>query len=250
MPAVGRAHDDYTNRYPDLSSHRPISSIAARRCRPCGSAAAALPRESQSQPGHGRGSQPRRHPSPARSARGSARSNGWTAPQPVAHAAAERRPRLLGVQLHDELDPPAVRATLHRRHPGHLRGGSGRGAAVHRAGSGPHGVKNDPVLYGDNPNNKGVVQATGPRDPDKFDAEDDSQREFRQRFIPSGLANEIFLDVYERRASFEAAVTDFKQRLFDAYAAEVARVDSNGDGVVSAAEGDVDASSDGFANNE
>ncbi len=116
-------------------------------------------------------------------------------------------------------------------------------------GSGPNGVKNDPVLYGDNPNNKGVVQGTGPRDPDKFDAADESQREFRQRFIPSGLANEIFLDVYERLASFDPSVTDFKQRLFDAYAAEVARVDSNGDGVVSAAEGDVDTSSDGFADN-
>jgi hypothetical protein len=116
-------------------------------------------------------------------------------------------------------------------------------------GSGPHGVKNDPVLYGDNPNNRGVVQGTGPRDPDKFDAGDESQREFRQRFIPSGLANEIFLDVYERLASFEPGVTDFKQRLFDAYAAEVARVDSNGDGVISAAEGDADTSSDGFPDN-
>src|SRR5947209_521301 len=116
-------------------------------------------------------------------------------------------------------------------------------------GGGPSGVKNDPVHYGDNPNNSGVIQASGPRDPDKFDAEDDSQREFRQRFIPSGLANEIFLDVYERRASFEPAVTDFKQRLFDAYAAEVARIDTNGDGVISAEEGDVDTASDGFQDN-
>ncbi len=116
-------------------------------------------------------------------------------------------------------------------------------------GSGPAGVKNDPVLYGDNPNNKGVLQASGPRDPDKFDAGDDSQREFRQRFIPSGLANEIFLDVYERVVSFEPGVTDFKQRLFDAYAAEVARVDTNGDGVISAAEGDIDTASDGFPDN-
>ncbi len=116
-------------------------------------------------------------------------------------------------------------------------------------GSGPHGIKNDPVLYGDNPNNKGVLQASGPRDPDKFDAEDDSQREFRQRFIPSGLANEIFLDVDERLASFEPAVSDFNARLFDAYAAEVARVDTNSDGVISAAEGDVDTASDGFADN-
>jgi len=117
-------------------------------------------------------------------------------------------------------------------------------------GSGPSGVKNNPVLYGDNPNNKGVIQASGPRDPDKFDADDDSQREFRQRFIPSGLANEIFLDVYERLASFEPNVTGFRQRLFDAYAAEVARVDTNGDGVISAAEGDVDTASDGFADNK
>jgi hypothetical protein len=111
-------------------------------------------------------------------------------------------------------------------------------------------VKNDPVRYGDNPNTKGVLQASGPRDPDKFDADVDSQREFRQRFIPSGLAKEVFLDVYERLTSFEPTVTDFKKRLFDAYAVEVARVDINGDGVISAAEGDVDTASDGFPNNE
>jgi hypothetical protein len=116
-------------------------------------------------------------------------------------------------------------------------------------GSGPSGVKNDPVTYGDNPNTQGVTRASGPRDADKFDAGDDAQREFRQRFIPSGLANEIFLDVYERLASFEPGVTQFSKRLFDAYAAEVARVDANRDGVVSAAEGDADAASDGFADN-
>src|SRR5262245_3748364 len=117
-------------------------------------------------------------------------------------------------------------------------------------GSGPAGVKNDAVRYGDNPNNMGVLQASGPRDPDKFDADVDAQREFRQRFIPSGLAKEIFLDVYERVTSFEPGVTDFKQRLFAAYAAEVARVDTNSDGVISAEEGDVDTGSDGFPNNE
>src|SRR5436190_715123 len=116
-------------------------------------------------------------------------------------------------------------------------------------GSGPSGIHNDAVQYGDNPNNKGVLQASGPRDPDKFDADDDAQREFRQRFIPSGLANEIFLDVYERLTSFEPGVSDFKKRLFDAYAAEVARVDTNNDGVISAAEGEVDTASDGFADN-
>jgi len=126
-------------------------------------------------------------------------------------------------------------------------------------GSGPHGINNDPVKYGDNPNNQGVLQASGPRDPDKFDLAseedtDDSQREFRMRFIPSGLANEIMLDVYERLASFEPGVTDFNTRLFDAYAAEVARVETTVkdgviDGVISAVEGDIDTASDGFPNN-
>jgi hypothetical protein len=111
-------------------------------------------------------------------------------------------------------------------------------------GAGPAGGKNNPAVYGDNPTEAGT-----PRDPDKFDADVDSQREFRQRFIPSGLAREVFLDVYERRASFEPSVNNLQQRLFDAYAAEVARVDANGDGVISAAEGDIDTASDGFADN-
>ncbi len=107
-------------------------------------------------------------------------------------------------------------------------------------GSGPQGVQNNPVIYGDNP--------FLPRDPDKFDGDDDAQREFRNRFIPSGLAHEIDLDVYERLASFEPDAP-FPQRLFDAYAAEVDRVDQNRDGVISAVEGDVDSASDGFADN-
>jgi hypothetical protein len=107
-------------------------------------------------------------------------------------------------------------------------------------GSGPQGVRNNPVIYGDSP--------FLPRDPDKFDGDDDAQREFRNRFIPSGLAEEIYLDAYERLASFEPE-TPFPQRLLDAYAAEVDRVDQNGDGVISAVEGDVDSASDGFADN-
>jgi hypothetical protein len=107
-------------------------------------------------------------------------------------------------------------------------------------GSGPQGVRNNPVAYGDSP--------FLPRDPDKFDGDDDAQREFRMRFIPSGLAHEIYLDVYERLASFEPGV-EFPMRLFDAYAAEVDRVDQNGDGVISAVEGDVDSASDNFADN-
>jgi hypothetical protein len=108
-------------------------------------------------------------------------------------------------------------------------------------GSGPRGIRNSPVLFGDNP--------TLPRDPDKFDGDIDAQREFRYRNIPSGLAHEIFLDVYERLASFEPENRNLQRRLFDAYAFEVARVDSDGDGVISAVEGDIDASSDGFADN-
>src|SRR6266446_1865002 len=108
-------------------------------------------------------------------------------------------------------------------------------------GPGPSGVKNDPRAVGDDPNL--------PRDPDKFDGAIDAQREFRQRGSPSGLANEIFLDVYLRRASFEPGVKNLQQRLFDAYAAEVARVDLNGDGIISAVEGDVDTPTDGFADN-
>jgi hypothetical protein len=108
-------------------------------------------------------------------------------------------------------------------------------------GSGPRGVTNQPQVVGDNPNL--------PRDPDKFDADVDAQREFRQRGIPSGLANEIYPDVYERLASFEPHVRKLEQRLFDAYAAEVARVDQNGDGIISAVEGDIDTASDGFEDN-
>src|SRR6202022_1151333 len=77
-------------------------------------------------------------------------------------------------------------------------------------GPGPGGEQNKPQAVGDNPNL--------PRDPDKFDADNgfDAQREFRERGVPSGLANEIYLDVYERRASFEPQVNNLQQRLFDA----------------------------------
>ncbi|MDB6033736.1 MAG: hypothetical protein JWM16_4074 [Verrucomicrobiales bacterium] len=112
-------------------------------------------------------------------------------------------------------------------------------------GSGPAGITNSPVLYGDNPNN--------PRDPDRtpFTLRTNNSSglintnlanpEFRLRMIPSGIAREILLDVLMRRASFEPTVTDFNQRLFDAYAAEVAKVDTNRDGVVSFEEADAAA---------
>ena len=107
-------------------------------------------------------------------------------------------------------------------------------------GSGPGGIQNSPVKYGDNP--------FLPRDPDKFDGDNDAQREFRYRSIPSGLAHEIYLDVFERLASFEPG-TSGEKRLFDAYAYEVSLVDQNGDGVISAVEGDPDSASDGFKDN-
>ena len=86
--------------------------------------------------------------------------------------------------------------------------------------------------FGDNPDR--------PRDPDKFDAEDDAQREFRERFVPSGIAHEAFLNTFERLASFEPGEHDLTRRLLDGYKAAVALVDTNGDGIISAAEGDID----------
>ncbi len=109
-------------------------------------------------------------------------------------------------------------------------------------GPGPGGEQNKPQTVGDNPNL--------PRDPDKFDGDVDAQREFRQRGVPSGLANEIYLDVYERWASFEPNVRNLQQRLFDAYAAEVRRVSGNDDGIITAVQGDIDTATDGFPNNE
>src|SRR5215471_3700639 len=49
-------------------------------------------------------------------------------------------------------------------------------------GSGPGETQQQKiaVAFGDKPDR--------PRDPDLFDSEDDAQREFRQRFIPSGIA--------------------------------------------------------------
>jgi hypothetical protein len=67
--------------------------------------------------------------------------------------------------------------------------------------------------------------------------------------VPSGLANEILLDAYERPASFEPQVRNLQQRLFDAYAAEVRRVAGNDDGVITALQGDIDTPTDGFADN-
>lgn len=122
-------------------------------------------------------------------------------------------------------------------------------------GSGPSGVSNnDPPLklaFGDNPNNPRDPDRgpnASPDDPDRPVTNDDDQKETRLRFIPSGLANEILLDVYVRMKSFEPTVTSFRKRLFDAYAAEVKRVDANADGVLTFVEADEEGESDGLPN--
>jgi len=92
------------------------------------------------------------------------------------------------------------------------------------------------VAFGDNPNL--------PRDPDKFDAEEDSQREFRERFIPSGVANEVFLNTFERLESFRPDITDLERRLQVAYMAAIQIADVDHNGIISAAEGDLDECND------
>ena len=126
-------------------------------------------------------------------------------------------------------------------------------------GSGPAGASNnDPPLkqmFGDDPNNPRDPDRgpnASPTDPDRPVANpSDDQKEKRLRFIPSGLGNEILLDVWVRVKSFEPNVTDFSKRLFDAYAMEVARIDKDNsaiddnDGVLTFVEADAEGTSDG-----
>ncbi|MEE9346377.1 MAG: hypothetical protein V3U88_12295, partial [Methylococcales bacterium] len=108
-------------------------------------------------------------------------------------------------------------------------------------GSGPEGITNLSQNLGDNPNN--------PRDPDRAEAEEGSgQRETRLRFIPSRLTDEVLFNVFLRVKSFLPGVTDIGERLLRSYAQEVARIDTDNDGVVSFAEADVNGTSDGLPN--
>lgn len=108
-------------------------------------------------------------------------------------------------------------------------------------GSGPAGIQNLSEVLGDDPNN--------PRDPDRAEAEEGSgQRETRLRFIPSGLTDEVLFNVFLRKESFLPDVTDTGERLLRSYAQEVARIDTDDDGVVSFAEADVNGFSDGLPN--
>jgi hypothetical protein len=96
--------------------------------------------------------------------------------------------------------------------------------------------RNKAFTFGDNPDS--------PRDPDRFDSDVDAQREFRERFVPSGIAREAFLNTFERLASFEPGEHDLTRRLQDGYRAAVALVDANHDGIISSGEGDIDTAND------
>ncbi len=110
-------------------------------------------------------------------------------------------------------------------------------------GSGPLGINdNDPHVYGDNPDD--------PRDPDRFDAVDRSQMEFRLRSVPSGLTEEIHRDVFIRRASFHPEENNLERRLYLALAYEYSLIDSDNDGVLSFEELDINGTSDGGQSNE
>jgi hypothetical protein len=123
--------------------------------------------------------------------------------------------------------------------PGTFEAGLQYGFSSVVPGSGPAGIINSSEDLGDDPND--------PRDPDRTEG-NPAQVEFRNRFIPSGLANEVLLSAFVRVASFEPGVTDVGQRIFDAYAQEIARVDANGDGAISFVEADIDDESDGLSN--
>ncbi len=107
-------------------------------------------------------------------------------------------------------------------------------------GSGPRGINNDKIAYGDNPND--------PRDPDRTAATNPAQIEKRLRIVPSAVDLEVLYDVFLRTKSFRPDVSDTAERFFLAYAHEVAKVDKNGDGVISFAEADVNGTSDGLPN--
>jgi hypothetical protein len=78
--------------------------------------------------------------------------------------------------------------------------------------------------------------------------EESTEEETRLRFLPSGLAREILLDVYARISSFESNIPDPAQRYVDAYAFEVAKLDQNHDGILQFKEVDIEGTSLGQPN--
>jgi hypothetical protein len=128
-------------------------------------------------------------------------------------------------------------------------GGIGPDGDSRIPGSGPSGVIHfetiaSKVKWGDDPS----LPRDADRTPETCGEDESTEEETRLRYIPSGLAREILLDVYARPASFEPAVLDPVQRYFDAYAYEVARIDENGDGVLQFDEVDIEDESDGLPN--
>ena len=118
-------------------------------------------------------------------------------------------------------------------------------------GSGPSGISTDKLVYGDNPDNPrdaDRAEVSDPKDPDRPTPPNPAHLEVRNRFIPSGLTDEVIQDVFSRVKSFEPTVSDVGQRLFDAYAYEVSLIDQNNDGVVSFLEADVNGTSDNSPN--
>ena len=172
--------------------------------------------------------------------------------------AAERLPLVLGVQRVHGLGLPAVRAPFTGGIPGTSRPDSSTRSSRSFRDRARQASSNDKTsntaTIPNNPRDPDRGPEASPDDPIGRCTNDDDQKETRLRFIPSGLANEILLDVYVRRASFEPAVTDLSQRLFDAYASEVARIDGNDggvvDGVVTFVEADLEGTSDGGQSND
>jgi hypothetical protein len=115
-------------------------------------------------------------------------------------------------------------------------------------GHGPAGQPNNSKrAYGDNPNDPhdpDRLQESSPNDVDRSQPPNEEHAEMRLRFIPSGLVDEILLDAWTRPASFEPSVTNLNQRLFDAYAAELAHIDENHDGIVQVEEAEPEEESE------
>lgn len=120
-------------------------------------------------------------------------------------------------------------------------------------GSGPEGVRNSPATEGDNPNiprDRDRIADTSPTDADRPGVNNNDHKETRLRFLPSGLANEVLLDASVRVASFEPYQKDLKERIYDAYAAEVDRISSHHNGIVTVPDADLEGTSDGGRSND
>jgi hypothetical protein len=78
----------------------------------------------------------------------------------------------------------------------------------------------------------------------------DDHKEKRLRFVPSGLANEVLLDVYVRVIRSRCRCTDPVQRLFDAYAPKSRAWTRTATAMLDAVEADLEETSDGGQSND